>query len=130
PGPVGGDGRLGDQRARAREALLIVVARRARADVVADAVVELTGPELPGAAADGAERGVTLEAGVAVDRLVLAGDVRARRRHQLLDQVDGRERVARRVEQHDQAGGLVGLVRRAGHRGPAVDDLGEPVVIG
>src|SRR5262249_15688696 len=58
PGPVGGDGGLGQRRAGVREALLIVVTGGAGADVVADAAVELAGPELARAAADGAEGGV------------------------------------------------------------------------
>src|SRR6185369_16923053 len=75
PGSVGRDRRLGDRRARAGEAALIVVTGDAGADVVTDAVVELAGPELAGTAADGAKRGVALEAGVDVDALVPPGDV-------------------------------------------------------
>src|SRR5205823_3140498 len=103
PGPRAAriDRRRIDPAGGRRVSFLIVVARGAGADVVADAAVELTGSELPGGAGDGPELRVALEAGCLVDLLVLPGHLRAGCGNEVLHEVDGRERVAGRVEEDD-----------------------------
>ena len=70
---------------------------------------------------------MALEAGRLVDLLVLPGHVRAGCGNEVLHEVDGRERVAGRVEEDDEAVDLGRLIDRACGRGPCIDRLRELV---
>jgi len=82
---------------------LIVVARRAGADVEAHPAVEFAVPELAGAAGDGAKLRVALEACFRVDLLVLSGHVGPAQRDEVLDDVDRGEGIAAPVQQDHEA---------------------------